>query len=328
MSHVPNRRAGLATTVVLGVALIGVTAVWLLSAYWSFAEQTRAAHSSGFAHPSVLPWMLDGLAFALALTALAAALDGRAAVVARLGALAALAASAYVNVRGVYIRTDGAASLDAVQLAAIAPVSAYLAFEVILGAIRRQVLRWRGQPAPAPMPVPRPVRLLLSPLAEPAAWRRHVLAVTAPGAQVGTDSGAGRSLPAPAPSTEVVPYIDSDRPAQQSVTGSEVVTHPGSDHRVQRLVTDSRVVTHSGSGHVLVDSQVGTDPGSGHALAGRPEPEDSKRALILAALDATAGDVPAAHRQLTAAGVSTVREYVYRVKRQRWADPRGRVAAV
>ncbi len=194
-------RATAPTTVALWVALACVGSVWVLSAWWSFAEQTRAAEHLRFEHPAVLPWTLDGLACSLALTAMAAALDTRPAVAARLGVFAALGGSVWSNGLGVHLR---AAELDdprsALLVASVVPLAAFVAFEVILGQVRRLVLRWRGLPAPAPIPALRPVRLLLSPFAALGEWRRAVLAATAPlivagPADVATSPGAGPATP-------------------------------------------------------------------------------------------------------------------------------------
>jgi Protein of unknown function (DUF2637) len=194
----PDRpwRATAATTAVLVAALLGVAAVWGLSAWWSFAEQTAAADHLHFRHPAVLPWTLDGLACALALTAFAAALDSRPAVAARLGVFAALSGSVWSNGLGVHIR---AAGLDdekaALLVAVIVPLSAFIAFEVLLGQVRRLVFRWRGLPAPAPLPTLRVTRLLLAPRKAFGEWRRAVLDVTDPLIVVGPADVAVASLP-------------------------------------------------------------------------------------------------------------------------------------
>lgn len=185
----PRRRPRL-DLLVLAAGLLVVGAVWLLSCWWSFSEQTRAADSLHFRHPSVLPWMLDALAVALALVALGAALNGQSAGTARLGVLAALAGSVWANTQGVSLRFAHAPERDALVMAAIAPLSAYVALEVILGRIRRLVLWLRGEPAPAAIPALRLVRLLLAPRTSFAEWRTAVLARTAP-----NQASAGLSAP-------------------------------------------------------------------------------------------------------------------------------------
>lgn len=243
-----QRRATAATTAVLFAALAGVATVWGLSAWWSYAEQTRGAAELGFTHPSVLPWMLDGLACALALVALAAALDGRPSTAARLGVAAALAGSIWSNRLGVVLRAPADRD-SAVLLAAVAPVSAFLAFEVILSAIRRLVLRWRGLPAPVPIPALRPVRLLLAPIASVREWRAAVLAVTAPtltpagpaippgragGHDVDATAGSS-STPLPALPTAVGPAVDGGR------VDALVPVHPPAPTGVQDSPVDSSV---------------------------------------------------------------------------------------
>ena len=173
----PRNRADI---VVLAVGVAVVATVWALSCWWSFAEQTRAADSLHFRHPGVLPWMLDALAVALALVALASALGGQSAGSARLGVLLALAGSVWANTQGVSLRYGGHPEHDALVMAAIAPLSAFIALEVILGRIRRLVLWLRGEPAPAAIPALRVVRLLLAPRTSFGEWRTAVLVRTDP----------------------------------------------------------------------------------------------------------------------------------------------------
>lgn len=162
----------------LGLALAGVTAVWCGGAVWSFEEQARLAGRLLFAVPQLLPLVLDGLAVSLAGVAYAASLDGRAAVQARLMTAVAVLASAGSNAAGAWSRTDG--DPLAVTIAAGVPVAANLAFEVLLGELRRQVHRHRGLPAPVAIPYPRIVRLMLAPVPAAREWRRHVLELTGP----------------------------------------------------------------------------------------------------------------------------------------------------
>lgn len=163
------------------LALTAVAAVWACGAVWSFEEQTRFAASCGFTLPQLLPLVLDGLALSLAALAYAAALDGRAAVLARLGTVVAVGASAASNGAWAWTRTDtgGGVDLETVILAAGVPVAANLAFEVLLSELRRQVQRRRGMPAPVPIPWPRLIRWVLSPWATMRQWRRLVLELTA-----------------------------------------------------------------------------------------------------------------------------------------------------
>jgi hypothetical protein len=239
---------------VLAAGLLVVTAVWLLACWWSFDEQTRAAQALGFRHPAVLPWMLDALAFALALVALAAALNGQSAGTARLGVLIALTGSVWANTQGVSLRFHGHphdnALTDAVAMAAIAPLSAFIALEVILGRIRRLVLWLRGEEPPAAIPTLRLVRLVLAPKTSFTEWRRAVLTRTAPtpaasgppvsGAAAGPERSADTSTspvhlqtgsaltPLGAESqTRGGPAVGSGLPAPQSAAGSPRVADAG-----------------------------------------------------------------------------------------------------
>lgn len=176
----PNavQRARLVRGLPVAVGLLLTAAVWAAGAVWSFSEQRDFAAARGFDAPALLPLTIDGLALALAVVAWSAALDGRAAVQARLGALTALAASALSNATYAYTRTR--ADLVAVALAAGVPLAAAVAFETLLAELRKGVHRRRGLPAPAAVAGPRIIRLALAPTRAWAEWRRHVLTVTAP----------------------------------------------------------------------------------------------------------------------------------------------------
>lgn len=160
------------------VALCAVAMVWLLGCLWSLREQAALAAHSGFLIPWVLGLILDGLAVACAVVSYAASLDGRAAVKARLVLAAAVVASAGSN--GVWAWERSGGQVITIALAVGVPVAANVAFEVLLGERRLQVKRRRGLPAPIPVEPPRLIRLVLSPIAEPRAWRAWVLATTAP----------------------------------------------------------------------------------------------------------------------------------------------------
>lgn len=162
----------------LRLALLGVAGVWLLGCLWSLREQNAFAAASGFLTPWVLGLVLDGLAISCAGVAYAASLDGRPAVMARLILAVGVAASATSN--GVWAAERSGGQVATIALAAGVPVAANVAFEVLLGERRRVVKRRRGLAAPTPVEPPRLVRLLLSPFAEPKAWRARVLAATAP----------------------------------------------------------------------------------------------------------------------------------------------------
>lgn len=189
-----RRRDRVVAALPLGLALAAVAAVWLAGCVWSFEEQTDYASAKGFAVPQLLPLVLDGLAVALAGVAYAAALDGRAAVQARAMTAVAVAASALSNASWAFTRTGGDGG--AVALAAGVPVAANLAFEVLLGELRRQVHRRRGLPAPVAVPWPRVVRLALAPAGTWREWRREVLALTAPSAGAEDDGATVAELEA------------------------------------------------------------------------------------------------------------------------------------
>jgi hypothetical protein len=176
----------------LTVALLSVAGVWLAGAVWSFEEQTRYAASRGFSFPWLLPLVLDGLAVSLAGVAYAAALDARPAIQARFMTGVAVAASAVSNGAWAWTRTAAHSAghrpdTGAVALAVGVPVASILAFEVLLGELRRQVHRRRGMPASVAIPTPRLARLLLAPIGTIREWRAVVLTLTTP---AGCNGGA------------------------------------------------------------------------------------------------------------------------------------------
>jgi hypothetical protein len=164
--------------VATAIALIMVSGVWIAGALWSFEEQTAFAAAADFRVPCLLPLTLDGLALALAAVATAASFDGRPAMQARLGTALAVASSAASNARWAWERTHGDTS--PVVLGAGVPMLSFLAFEVLLAELRRQVHRHRGLPAPAAVPPPRLIRLALAPRRAFAEWRDDALRRTAP----------------------------------------------------------------------------------------------------------------------------------------------------
>jgi hypothetical protein len=167
---------------VMALALTGVLVVVISGDVWSFREQTDLARDLAFDIPWLLPVVLDGLAAALAAVAFAASLDGRPALGARLGTALAVTASAASNLAAAALRLGTESPRDRIALAIAAgiPVAANLAWEVILGELRRQVMRRRGLPAPVPVPWPRVVRVVLAPVSTLRLWRRVVLGLTDP----------------------------------------------------------------------------------------------------------------------------------------------------
>lgn len=290
-SDSPHERRPRPDIYVLAAGMLVVATVWGLSCWWSFTEQTRAADSLHFRHPAVLPWMLDALAVALALVALASALNGQSAGSARLGVLLALAGSVWANTQGVSLRFDGHPKQDALIMAAIAPLSAFIALEVILGRVRRLVLWLRGEKPPAAVPALRLVRLLLAPTTSFGEWRTAVLARTAPDkpavslapdADAATGQGERHAPTLPAPSdpgtthrpSGVVP-ADADRgdepsqaspvgPGPDAVTTPLVVVSAGQGSSGPAAAPPARTMDHDPLTHDPVDHQTMThDPANG-----------------------------------------------------------------
>ncbi len=187
----PPRRTRLAT-LPMALALLAIASVWIAGCFWSFREQTAFAAHKGFTEPRLLPLILDGLAIAMAGVAYAASLDGRAAVLPRLGTALAVAASAASNGTWAWQRSDG--DVATIALGAGVPIVANIAFEVLLSEVRRQVMRRRGLPAPIPIPTPRLLRLVMAPVMTLREWRQLILELTAltpqarPGAAVAPDA--------------------------------------------------------------------------------------------------------------------------------------------
>lgn len=188
------RVAGRDMPVPLLIALVLVAAVWAAGAVWSFDHQTRFALALGFHPPQLLPLVCDGLPVAMAAVAFAAAVDGRPATAARLGTALAVAGSSVSNGMYAHRRSDG--DLTTVIVAVAIPVMAAVAFEVLLGELRKQVLQARGRPAPAPIPPLRPIRVALDPFRELGQWRRHVLTVTDPAVDPETREALARMVAA------------------------------------------------------------------------------------------------------------------------------------
>jgi hypothetical protein len=80
-------------------------------------------------------------------------------------------------------------------LAAGVPVALFLAFEVLLAELRRQVHRGRGLPAPVVIPAPRLIRLVLAPERAFGEWRDDVLRLTAPAIADAPNGGQPKPLP-------------------------------------------------------------------------------------------------------------------------------------
>lgn len=212
----------------LSIALLAIAAVWVAGAVWSFGEQTRFASNRGFDIPQLLPSVLDGYAFAMAAVAWASSLDGRSAMLARIGTLVAIAGSACSNGAWAWQRSGGDPAT--VALAVAVPVVSNLAFEVLLGEVRRQVQRSRGLPAPVPVPAPRLIRLVLSPWATYASWRRLVLAATDPRIAFAAVRASAASPDAQrsdaTPETDALPDAD---PVADVVAEAERITASATD---------------------------------------------------------------------------------------------------
>ena len=172
----PGRRRWTAT-LPMRTALVAVAAVWLLGCIWSYQEQSEFAAANGFALPHLLPLVIDGFAVSMAGVSWAASLDARPAISARLATLIAVAGSSASNGVWAWLRTHH--DPVTVALGVAVPVAANLAFEVLLGELRRQVQRRRGLPAPVAIPYPRVIRFVLAPWSTFRDWRSLVLELTA-----------------------------------------------------------------------------------------------------------------------------------------------------
>jgi hypothetical protein len=237
---------------VMALALTGVLVVVVAGDVWSFREQTDLARDLAFDIPWLLPVVLDGLAAALAAVAFAASLDGRPALGARLGTALAVTASAASNLAAAALRLGTESPRDRIALAIAAgiPVAANLAWEVILGELRRQVMRRRGLPAPVPVPWPRVVRVVLAPVSTLRSWRRVVLGLTDPaGGHVAGDPVTPRvsDPPDPRDPSDPVTRDPGDPRGHGRVTPPDPVTPGGQDPVTPRVVTRDpvapRVVT-------------------------------------------------------------------------------------
>lgn len=228
------------------VSLGAVAIVWIGGAVFNFSEQARYAETSGFELPFLLPLLLDGLAIALAAVATSASMDGRAAIVPRLGTLVAVGASSWVSGHAAYarafVRVD-AMSLETefdstrVIIGVGVPLFSLLAFEVLLVEIRRVVQKVRGRVSPVPIPMPRLVMWIAQPPWRTyGMWRRAALdqcvreltivqaqAVEATVTQVTATSAPVPVDPAPTsvrreitqrPERVAVPTTDTERVAQ------------------------------------------------------------------------------------------------------------------
>jgi hypothetical protein len=230
---------------VMALALTGVLVVVISGDVWSFREQTDLARDLAFDIPWLLPVVLDGLAAALAAVAFAASLDGRPALGARLGTALAVTASAASNLAAAALRLGTESPRDRIALAIAAgiPVAANLAWEVILGELRRQVMRRRGLPAPVPVPWPRVVRVVLAPVSTVRSWRRVVLGLTDPaGGHVTGDPVTPRVVTR----GPVTPRVSDPPDPRDPRDPSDPVTRDPGDPRGHGRVTPPDPVTPGG----------------------------------------------------------------------------------
>lgn len=237
-----NAASNAASVAAMALALVMVTAVWLSGAAWSFEEQTAFAAAVGFRVPWLLPLTLDGLALAFASVATAASLDGRPAIPARLGTAIAVASSAASNARWAWERTAGDPS--PVVLATGVPMASFLAFEVLLAELRRQVHRARGLPAPAAIPAPRLIRLALAPRRAFGEWRDDVLRLTAATRDDPQNVRQPKHLPlrdhdpGPDPAAGRAPATEPPKPRRRSATRTMTGSTPGRPRSIEELRTD------------------------------------------------------------------------------------------
>jgi len=241
---------------VMALALTGVLVVVVAGDVWSFREQTDLAHDLAFDLPWLLPVVLDGLAAALAAVAFAASLDGRPALGARLGTALAITASAASNLSAAALRLGTESPRDRIALAIAAgiPVAANLAWEVILGELRRQVMRRRGLPAPVPVPWPRVVRVVLAPVSTIRSWRRVVLGLTDParGHVTGDPMTRDRGVSDPVTHRAVTRDLVTTRVSDPRDPSDPVIRDPG-DPRSHGRVTPPDPVTPGGHDPVTPD---------------------------------------------------------------------------
>lgn len=212
--------------------------VFVAGAVWSFREQTALARSAGFHVPELLPLVIDGFAAAMAAVAWAASLDGRAAVMARLGIAVGIACSVGTNAAWAWERS-GADRLTVV-LAGGVPVLAMLAFEAVLAEVRRQVQRRRGLPQPDPVPLPRFLAVLLSPLRTPRMWRRLALDLTDPRRQFEAVHAALGDRPANPP-MDRLEHDPEDQSADRSEPAVDDVAGPVGHTEPDRSETNATV---------------------------------------------------------------------------------------
>lgn len=237
-----NEASKAASDVAMVLSLVMVTGVWLSGAAWSFEEQTAFAASAGFLIPWLLPLTLDGLALALASVAAAASLDGRTAIPARLGTAIAVASSAASNARWAWERTEGDTS--PVVLAAGVPMASFLAFEVLLAELRRQVHRGRGLPAPEAIPAPRLIRLALAPRRAFGEWRDDVMRLTAPALAVPPTAGQPKPSPVrshdpgPDPAADLLPAARPLKPRRGPAGRPITDSAPSRRRSIEELRTD------------------------------------------------------------------------------------------
>jgi hypothetical protein len=166
----------------------------------------------------------------------------------------AVISSAASNARWAYERTAG--DVSPVVLAAGVPVASFLAFEVLLAELRRQVHRRRGLPAPAAIPAPRLIRLALAPRRAFSEWRHDVLLLTAPALaaeptldQPATDPFLGHHRePDPANSAPPDAEPPQRRHAPSQPTQQSMNSHaPGHPRSIEQLRTELAVSINTGT---------------------------------------------------------------------------------
>jgi hypothetical protein len=279
---------------VMAGALTGVLVVVISGDVWSFREQTDLARDLAFDIPWLFPVVLDGLAAALAAVAFAASLDGRPALGARLGTALAVTASAASNLAAAALRLGTESPRDRIALAIAAgiPVAANLAWEVILGELRRQVMRRRGLPAPVPVPWPRVVRVVLAPVSTVRSWRRVVLGLTDPaGGHVAGDPVTPRVVTR----DPVTPRV-SDPPDPRDP--SDPVTRDPGDPRGHGRVTPPDPVTPGGQDPVTPDP-VTRDPVTPRVVTPLTRPTADIDAWVTQALTTRATRSQVIHAAMT-----------------------------
>ena len=268
----------------LVISLLLIASVWAAGAVWSFDHQKRFARALGFHHDYLLPAVADGLPVAMAAVAFSASLDGRGATAARLGTALTITGSAISNGMYAWRRSH---DLTTVVVALAIPVMAAVAFEVLLGELRKSVMQARGVTPPVPVPHLRPIRVLLDPRREIAQWRRHVLTVTDPAADpvshavlsrlIKIDSSRPVALAGPAEQTASNASQEAARPQAEPAVPAVEAEGPREVFEAPRWPTETNLAASSETGGASRPSRPVPAIGKPHAETSRGERTETSR---------------------------------------------------